>query len=208
MKLHLFLLGVALAAMGGAANMPADDGDAALDLARRTLAYLAKSVPAKTLKPYADELELDAKWLAGENLPGYRAGIIREIRKLRRRILFLHPDLQFDKLLAAQRGLPYTWDLHMVDQYLGRFSRPGPGLVVLENWKDVPRKTVLLKDKLPTGTVLNPDLHWDADRIYGSDIDEATASELVSEIEKTYTDCETYLEPGGQPLYYYLIAVE
>ena len=43
---------------------------------------------------------------------------------------------------------------------------------------------------------------------YGSDIDESTASELVSEIEKTYTDCETYLEPGGQPLYYYLIAVE
>ena len=153
-------LGAALSALG--AN---DDGDAAIDLARRTLAYVAKSVPAQTLKPYADELELDAKWLAGETLPGYRAGIIREIRRLRRRILFLHPDLQFDKLLAAQRGLPYTWDLHMVDQYLGRFSRPGPGLVVLENWKDVPRKTVLLKGKLPTGTVLNPDLHWDADRI-------------------------------------------
>ena len=165
MKLHLILLGIALAAMCGAANAAVDDGDAALDLARRTLAYVAKSVPAKTLKPYADELELDAKWLAGETLPGYRAGIIREIRRLRRRILFLHPDLQFDKLLAVQRGLPYTWDLHMVDQYLGRFSRPGPGLVVLENWKDVPRKTVLLKDKLPTGTVFNPDLHWDADRI-------------------------------------------
>ena len=29
MKLPLFLLGVALAAMGGAANVPADDGDAA-----------------------------------------------------------------------------------------------------------------------------------------------------------------------------------
>ena len=153
-------LGAALSALG--AN---DDGDAAVDLARRTLAYVAKSVPAQTLKPYADELELDAKWLAGEKLPGYRAGIIREIRKLRRRILFLHPDLQFDKLLAVQRGLPYTWDLHMVDQYLGRFSRPGPGLVVLENWKGVPRKTALLKGKLPTGTVLNPDLHWDADRI-------------------------------------------
>ena len=165
MKLTLFLLCAALAAMGGAANAPADDGDAALDLARRTLAYVAKSVPAQTLKPYADELELDAKWLAGEKLPGYRAGIIREIRKLRRRILFLHPDLQFDKLLAVQRGLPYTWDLHMVDQYLGRFSRPGPGLVVLENWKGLPRKTALLKGKLPTGTVFNPDLHWDADRI-------------------------------------------
>ena len=153
-------LGAALSARG--AN---DDGDAAVDLARRTLAYVGKSVPADKLKPYADELELDAKWLAGEKLPGYRAGIIREIRKLRRRILFLHPDLQFEKLLAAQRGLPYTWDLHMVDQYLGRFSRPGPGLVVLENWKGVPRKTVLLKGKLPAGTVLNPDLHWDADRI-------------------------------------------
>ena len=83
MKLHLILLGIALAAMCGAANAAVDDGDAALDLARRTLAYVAKSVPAKTLKPYADELELDAKWLAGETLPGYRAGIIREIRRLR-----------------------------------------------------------------------------------------------------------------------------
>ena len=57
-------LGAALTALG--AN---DDGDAVLDLARRTLAYVAKSVPAQTLKPYADELELDAKWLAGETLP-------------------------------------------------------------------------------------------------------------------------------------------
>ena len=127
----LLALSMAYAAMSATVL---DDGDAAVDLARRTLAYVAKSVPAQTLKPYADELELDAKWLAGETLSGYRAGIIREIRRLRRRILFLHPDLQFDKLLAVQRGLPYTWDLHMVDQYLGRFSRPGPGLVVLENW--------------------------------------------------------------------------
>ncbi|MBQ3669449.1 MAG: DAK2 domain-containing protein [Clostridia bacterium] len=43
---------------------------------------------------------------------------------------------------------------------------------------------------------------------YGSDIDEATASALSAEIEKAYTNCEVYLEPGGQPLYYYLIAVE
>ena len=53
----------------------------------------------------------------------------------------------------------------MVDQYVGRFSRPGPGLVVIENWKGVPRKRRLLAGKLPEGTVLNPDLHWDADRI-------------------------------------------
>ena len=145
----------------------ADSADDALALARRTYAYVAKSVDAKTLKPYARELESDAAGLASaSNAPSaYRDGIGRAIRDLRRRILFLHPDLQFDKLIAVQRGLPYTWDLHMVDQYVGRFSRPGPGLVVIENWKGVPRKRRLLAGKLPEGTVLNPDLHWDADRI-------------------------------------------
>ena len=41
-----------------------DGADEALDLARRTYAYVAKSVPEKTLKPYARELESDAAWLA------------------------------------------------------------------------------------------------------------------------------------------------
>lgn len=143
----------------------ADSADDAVALARRTCDYVAKFVPPKVIKPYRQELEFDAKWLAGEKDPDYRKGIEREIRALRRRILFLHPDLQFDKLLVVQRGIPYTWDLHMVDQYLGRNSRPGPGLVVLENWKEIPRKREILKDKLPKGTVLNPDLHWDADKV-------------------------------------------
>ena len=159
------LLAGALALAAGAAW--ADSADDALALARRTYDYVAKSVDLKTLRPYARELESDAGWLASaSNAPtAYRDGIGRAIRDLRRRILFLHPDLQFDKLIAVQRGLPYTWDLHMVDQYVGRFSRPGPGLVVLENWKGVPRKKVLLAGKLPEGTVINPDLHWDADRL-------------------------------------------
>ena len=127
------LLAGALALAAGAAW--ADSADDALALARRTYDYVAKSVDLKTLRPYARELESDAGWLASaSNAPtAYRDGIGRAIRDLRRRILFLHPDLQFDKLIAVQRGLPYTWDLHMVDQYVGRFSRPGPGLVVLEN---------------------------------------------------------------------------
>ena len=159
-RVGILLLGASLSV-----GLWADSADEALALAERTLVYVAKSVDAATLKPYARELALDAKWLKGETLPGYRAGIGREIARLRRRILFLHPDLQFEKLLCVQRGIPYHHDPHMVDQYVGRHSRPGPGLVVLENWRNVPRKTVLLKDKLPVGTVLNPDLHWDADRI-------------------------------------------
>jgi len=151
----------------GSSVLLGDSAEEALALAQRTFAYVAKSVPAAQLETCRRELESNAAWLASttNDPPAYRAGVERAIRSLRRRILFLHPDLQFAKLLAVQRGLPYTWDLHMVDQYVGRFSRPGPGLVVLENWKDAPKKTVLLADKLPAGTVLNPDLNWDADRI-------------------------------------------
>ena len=143
----------------------ADEADDALALARRTFDYVAKSVPAQTLKPYARELKIDAEWLAGETNAAYRAGIGREIAKLRRRILFLHPDLQFDRLLCVQRGIPYHHDPHEVDQYVGRYSRPGPGLVALDNWRAIPKKTELLKGKMPKGTTLNPDLHWDADRV-------------------------------------------
>ena len=143
----------------------ADSADDALALCRRTRDYVAKSVPAGKLRSLVAEMESDARWLAQTKNPVMREAIAREIRRVRREILFLHPDLQFTKLLAVQRGVPVTWDTHMADQYLGRWSRPGDGLVVLEDWKTAPRKTKLLDGKLPTGTVLNPDLHWDADRI-------------------------------------------
>ena len=158
------VIAIALAAMC-ILDIRGDEAADAVSLAERTLAYVAKSVPADQIKPYADELKMDKAWLAGETNAGYRAGIVREIAKLRRRILFLHPDLQFEKLLCVQRGIPYHHDPHEVDQYVGRYSRPGPGLVMLTDWKTVPRKTELLKGKMPKGTVINPDLHWDADRI-------------------------------------------
>ncbi len=43
---------------------------------------------------------------------------------------------------------------------------------------------------------------------YGSDVDEATAKALRNEIEQLYPDCDAEVQLGGQPLYYYLIAVE
>ena len=163
---RLGLIGVGVLAVSLAhVSVFADEADDALALARRTLDYVAKSVPEKTLKPYARELKVDATWLASETNAAYRAGIARDIAQLRRRILFLHPDLQFDRLLCVQRGIPYHHDPHEVDQYVGRYSRPGPGLIALDDWKTVPRKTELLKGKLPKGTVLNPDLHWNADRV-------------------------------------------
>jgi len=43
---------------------------------------------------------------------------------------------------------------------------------------------------------------------YGQDIAEADAQALQAQLAEKYPDCDVDLQSGGQPLYYYLIAVE
>ena len=43
---------------------------------------------------------------------------------------------------------------------------------------------------------------------YGSDVTETDAQKLCDELAEQYPDCDVELQSGGQPLYYYLIAVE
>ena len=43
---------------------------------------------------------------------------------------------------------------------------------------------------------------------YGSDVDEETAQELCAKLEEAHPDCDVSCQNGGQPLYYYYIAVE
>ena len=43
---------------------------------------------------------------------------------------------------------------------------------------------------------------------YGSDVEEADAEKLCDAMTEKYPDCDVELQNGGQPLYYYLIAVE
>lgn len=43
---------------------------------------------------------------------------------------------------------------------------------------------------------------------YGADIPDEEAEELAACLEETYPDCEIELNPGGQPIYYYVISVE
>jgi len=148
-----------------AACLPPKTPEEVFALAVRTRDYVAPRIDVKTLKGFDRELAVCSNALFTAQNDRVRRVVAKGIRQLRRRILFSHPDLAFDRLLAVQRGLPYSRENHMVDQYVGRWSRPGPGLVVIENWKDAPRKRSLLGDKLPVGTVLNPDLHWDADRL-------------------------------------------
>ncbi len=119
----------------------------AYDFAVRTLKYV--EVSAKRPK-------LSARLRAlGDTSPK------SEILALRREIILSHPALAFDSLLINKRPISRVRN-HMVDHYLGRFSRPGDGLVILQNWKTDPKQVFITKDRLPPGTITHPDLSFDA----------------------------------------------
>lgn len=146
----------------GATSLMREAAGRALALAHGTLDLVERSAPrpeyagalgALEQRIAAARTEPDADWPA----------LYVETRQLRRRIILSHPLLEFDALLISKRPPPlYS---HMVDQYLGRHSRSGPGLVVLSSWKDSPKATVLLEGKLPEGSVLHPDLSFDGRRV-------------------------------------------
>ena len=133
-----------------------------MELARNTLALVERSAPRPKL---AAELQtLQKRFPQGGKLSdGQRQTLYAAVRSLRRRIILSHPALDFDKLLINKRSANLPG--HMCDQYLGRHSRPGPGLAVLESWKEVPRVRLLLAGKLPAGVVQHPDLSFDAKRV-------------------------------------------
>jgi hypothetical protein len=86
------------------------------------------------------------------------------IASLRRKILFSHPAADFKDLLIDVRHIPLYY--HNVDQYIGKNSRVGQGLVVLENWKSAaPTERWLTRDKLPPGGTQHPDLSYDGKRV-------------------------------------------
>jgi hypothetical protein len=143
-------------------GVPGEETDKALQFARETLAFVERSAPRPKLAAALAALEkqhAEARKdhdAAGEELQ-------KEARRLRRAIILSHPALDFDRLLINKRPPPaYS---HQSRQYLGRYSLPGPGLVVLESWKDEPKETVLLQGKLPVGSVLHPDLSFDAKQV-------------------------------------------
>ena len=139
-----------------------DDLEQAIALARKTLDFVQRERPCPDLAVRLAELERRSGGLsAGE--AAQRAELGSAVRQLRRQIIFSHPLLDFDRLLINKCPPPaYS---HQTRQYLGRYSRPGPGLAVLESWKDTPRESLLLKGKLPAGTVMHPDLSFDARRV-------------------------------------------
>ena len=96
----------AAGAAGAASATKSNEPEEALALADRTYAYVAKALGEAALADEKAELEADRTWLAAAKTERERKTVEKEIRRLRRRILFRHPDLQFTKLLAVQRGIP------------------------------------------------------------------------------------------------------
>lgn len=136
---------------------------AAAGFARHTLALVEKAAPRPEFLQELDALDahLDA---ARQSATTDWDAEVAACQALRRRIILSHPALDFAALLINKRPPP-TFS-HQCDQYLGRHSRPGPGLVVLRDWKSgKPKETPLLAGKLPEGTVTHPDLSFDAQRI-------------------------------------------
>ncbi len=105
--------------------------------------------------------------------PAGETGLFGEAFRLRRKILFAHPKLAFEKLLINKN--PPTMYSHNCDQYLGRHSRVGEGPTVLTKWRsDRPEERVLLQDRLPPGAFYRPHLHPDATRFLFAYADHST----------------------------------
>ena len=43
---------------------------------------------------------------------------------------------------------------------------------------------------------------------YGQDVTEEAAEALAEKLTEEYPDCDVEVNPGGQPIYYYIISVE
>ncbi|MCP4302077.1 MAG: hypothetical protein GY783_15950, partial [Gammaproteobacteria bacterium] len=169
-RLILFLLAVSFCACSTvlAADKPEQSAEyfelatKRLELAQRTLAFVTTSSPRPKLAAELATLKQRIDSLASTP-NAFPESLYDEICDTRRRIILSHPLLEFDRLLINKRPPPGF--NHQSDQYLGRYSGVGDGLVILDSWKDQPRETVMLKDKLPGGSVLHPDLSFDARRV-------------------------------------------
>jgi hypothetical protein len=161
-RLWLVMLAVALASGSRAAAAPSgNDLKQVFELAGNTLALVERSEPRP--KMAAELRALQKRFPEPKRLgDGQRAALYDRVRALRRRIILSHPALDFDRLLINKRAADIPG--HMCDQYLGRHSRPGPGLAVLESWKQGPRARLLVEGKLPPGATHHPDLSFDARR--------------------------------------------
>ena len=140
------------------------EAKARLELARRTLELVERTGPRPQL---AGELAVLEKRVGGAEQdgigPAQAEGLQKIVAALRRRIIFSHPLLDFDRILFTKRPPPGL--CAPGDNYFAIHNGVGPGLVFLDAWKsDNPKETVVLRGKLGPGCMMHPDLSFDGRR--------------------------------------------
>ena len=131
--------------------------------AAETVAYVDKAAPVSQ----ADKKAVAALsgTIAAERSDGEKIlQVFKKLKSIRRRILFTHPALAFERILINRN--PPTSFSHNSDQHLARHARFGPGLTVLTDWKtENPKPVSILSGKLPAGATRNPDVHFDGKKV-------------------------------------------
>lgn len=135
-----------------------------LALARRTLEFVERTAPRPNLAAELQALQLRLDRQPEATAATAARAFFAQAVDLRRRILFSHPALEFERLLLTKRPPPLL--SAPGDNYYAIHSGTGPGLVVLDRWKsDRPEETVLLDGQLPPGCVIHQDVSFDGRRI-------------------------------------------
>jgi len=136
-----------------------------LKLARKTLAFVQKTVSRPEM---AEELKgLEGRFtalgaVASDSAPARE--LFADAAALRRRIIFSHPLLDFGRIVFTKRPPPVL--CAPGDNYYAINNGIGPGLTIIDRWKsEKPVETVLLKDRLPPGCMMHPDLSFDGKRV-------------------------------------------
>lgn len=134
-----------------------------LTLLDRTVALHRQNHSTLNATQKAALKSLHNRWDNNRIRPGNFRSFFLQVRWLRREILLTNPQLAFEQILINRN--PPTGYSHNGDQHLGRHSRSGPGLTLLNHWKTAPEANAFLKGKLPEGATRNPDLHFDAQKV-------------------------------------------
>ena len=135
-----------------------------LELAQKTLDFVQQTAPRPKMAAQLQALNGRIDRETGDQASSTGRPLFARAVELRRRIIFSHPALDFDRLLLTKRPPPPI--SAPGDNYFGINNPTAPGLVVLDHWKtDRPQETVLLEGKLPAGSAMHPDLSFDGKRV-------------------------------------------
>ncbi len=135
-----------------------------IDLARRTVDLVKKDggQVSESLVKEITKLE-SALRVQEKTVKPQGTRMFHKVASLRKKILLLHPALQFESFLINRN--PPTLYPHNCDQYLGRHSQVGDGPAIVSDWKSgKPKTKILLADKMPKGAYQKPMLSYDAKR--------------------------------------------